>query len=97
MELRQLLHLYFLLLGSLVCLVLGKLILRFLILTVIFILNHILVPVFALIFTARFYSTIIFTDRNIFTYLNTASTVSLEVLVQTRVGGDVAWRRKSLW
>ena len=61
MVLWQVVHIYFLLLGSLGCLVLGKLILRF-------------------------YSTIIFTDRNIFTYLNIASTVSLVVLVQTRVG-----------
>jgi hypothetical protein len=60
MELWYVFHVSGLLLGSLLCAVLGKLLIKF-------------------------YSTIIFTDRNIFTYLNTASVISIEIINLSRV------------
>ena len=35
----------------------------------------------------KFYSTILFADTNIFTHLNRAAVVAIQVLVQTRVTG----------
>ena len=63
MDVRLAIHLYFLVLGSLLCAVLGKIILKF-------------------------YSSIPFNDRNIFTYLNISLVVSLQVAVHSRVGDD---------
>jgi hypothetical protein len=60
MDLWHVVHVSCLLLGVLLCAVLGKLL-------------------------RKFYSTIIFTDRNIFTYLSTASVISLEIIVYSRV------------
>ena len=37
-------------------------------------------------FILKFYSTILFTDRNIFTYLSSASVVALQLIVHSRVG-----------
>ena len=34
----------------------------------------------------KYYSTILFTDRNIFTYLSSASVISLQLIVHSRVG-----------
>jgi hypothetical protein len=56
MELWNVVHVTCLLLGCLLCLVLGKLLLKY-------------------------YSTILFVDRNIFTYLNTAAVISIEIIV----------------
>ena len=36
-------------------------------------------------FILKFYSTILFTDRNIFTYLSSASVIALQLMVQSRV------------
>ena len=36
-------------------------------------------------FLLKFYSTILFVDRNIFTYLNTATVISIEILVNLKV------------
>ena len=36
-------------------------------------------------FILKFYSTILFTDRNIFTYLSSASVIALQLIVQSRV------------
>jgi hypothetical protein len=60
MDLWHVVHVSCLLLGSLLCAVLGKLL-------------------------RKFYSTIIFVNRNIFTYLNTASVISMEIAVHSRV------------
>ena len=37
-------------------------------------------------FILKFYSTILFTDRNIFTYLSSASVIALQLIVHSRVG-----------
>ena len=34
----------------------------------------------------KYYSTILFTDRNIFTYLSSASIIALQLIVQSKVG-----------
>ena len=60
MELWYGVHVTCLFLGSLLCAVLGKLLLKF-------------------------YSTILFVDRNIFTYLNTATVISIEIVISLRV------------
>ena len=56
-----LLHITCLLIGSIVSVVLGKLILKY-------------------------YSTILFTNRNVFTYLSSASVIALQLIVQSKVG-----------
>jgi hypothetical protein len=60
MELWYGVHVTCLFLGSLLCVVLGKLLLKF-------------------------YSTILFVDRNIFTYLNTAAVISIKIFVNLKV------------
>ena len=36
----------------------------------------------------KFYSTILFADINIFTHLNKAAVIAIQLMVQSRVGGD---------
>ena len=61
MLLRDIVDIFFLMLGSLSGLILSKLLLKF-------------------------YSTILFADLNIFTHLNKAAVVAIQIMVQSRVG-----------
>jgi hypothetical protein len=60
MELWNVVHVTCLLLGCLLCAVLGKLLLKY-------------------------YSTILFANRNIFTYLNTAAVIFIEIIISSKV------------
>ena len=61
MLLRDIVDIFFLMLGSLSGLILSKLLLKF-------------------------YSTILFADLNIFTHLNKAAVMAIQLMVQSRVG-----------
>ena len=37
----------------------------------------------------KYYSTILFTNRNIFTYLSSASVIALQLIVQSKVGETI--------
>ena len=64
MLLRDIVDIFFLMLGSLSGLVLSKLLLKF-------------------------YSTILFADLNIFTHLNKAAVMAIQLMVQSRVGDGI--------
>ena len=64
MLLRDIVDIFFLMLGSLSGLILSKLLLKF-------------------------YSTILFADLNIFTHLNKAAVMAIQLMVQSRVGDDL--------
>ena len=64
MLLRDIVDIFFLMLGSLSGLILSKLLLKF-------------------------YSTILFADLNIFTHLNKAAVMAIQLMVQSRVGDGI--------